>query len=192
MQRSWRTDADKLTFIACVNESTSTSTSASTSTSSTSSTINIVQARTADAPPNMIGDVNLFLTPSDAEPADLPNPIIGEIEIMIASAAHRGHGLGRAILLTFLWYVLSSLDAITAEYGSGKEGTSHVEYLRVKISADNARSIRLFESVGFAKISSEPNYFGEVELKWGMSKASRGEVEARMEEVPRVVEYRME
>jgi L-amino acid N-acyltransferase YncA len=39
-----------------------------------------------------------------------------------------------------------------------------LSYLRAKISKDNERSIKLFESLLFKKTSDAPNYFGEYEL----------------------------
>ena len=39
-----------------------------------------------------------------------------------------------------------------------------MSYLRVKIGKENGRSIGLFESVGFVKVSETPSYFGEFEL----------------------------
>lgn len=156
MQRSWRTDHDKLTFIVCLpldDKSRAVKALASQD----------------DQPERMIGDINLFLSdPEDDEdePASAAEGggIIGEIELMIARKDLHRQGYGRAALLTFLDYIFSSWDAISWEYGQG-DIAQPLRYLRVKINQDNARSIALFESIGFA-VAKEANYFGEVELRW--------------------------
>lgn len=44
--------------------------------------------------------------------------------------------------------------------------TPQLAFLRVKINQTNVGSIRLFNSVGFVRTVDEPNYFGELELRW--------------------------
>ncbi|XP_011830587.1 PREDICTED: N-acetyltransferase 9 isoform X9 [Mandrillus leucophaeus] len=81
MQRSWREDADKCTFI-------------------------VLDAEKWQAQPGateescMVGDVNLFLT-------DLEDPTLGEIEVMIAEPSSRGKGLGTEAVLAMLSYETS-------------------------------------------------------------------------------------
>lgn len=199
MQKSWRTDADKLTFIACTTDARSDD----------NSSVEYICAGKDDAERAMIGDVNLFLTPDkDEEENDLnltesanPKPtqekrlqhVIGEVEIMIAAKTQQGKGLGREILLTFMWYILTSLNSIMDEYhrshGQGMEA-SKLKYLRVKIGKGNARSIRLFESVGFRKVAEEPNYFGELELRWDISASAREDVETESEKAPMKLAYK--
>ncbi|KAH7336499.1 N-acetyltransferase-like protein 9 [Rhexocercosporidium sp. MPI-PUGE-AT-0058] len=160
MQRSWRTDVDKLTFIAY-------------------------------SPPSMLGDVNLFLTPSptppssptsSSTPSHITHHLTGELELMIAPLPSRRRGHGRAAILAFLTYISAHLPAILAEYargqtpplhskGEGEEGEEEgdrvrLEGLRVKIGKGNIGSLALFRSLGFASREGgeEPNYFGEVEL----------------------------
>lgn len=143
MQESWRSDADKLTFIAC-QPSTSDDLSGAD-----------------DAPDRMLGDVNLFLTPADED----DEGCIGEIELMIAPTAMRRKGYGRATLLAFLNYIQTHLQEILGEYKvSQKQEKTKLLQLRVKIGSKNVRSINLFESVGFVKVSESANYFGELEL----------------------------
>ncbi|EEH10673.1 predicted protein [Histoplasma capsulatum G186AR] len=72
-----------------------------------------------------------------------------EIELMIAEKAKQGKGYGRA-------------GRGTVVVGEGK-----LAYLSAKIGAGNARSLGLFLSLGFTKVSDEPNVFGEVELRRG-------------------------
>lgn len=185
MQRSWRSDADKLTFIACLPAARSAS----------------ILATYDDAPTRMIGDINLFLTDSDdddiASESETPQArqVVGEIEIMIASRAHHRQGYGRAALLAFLWYVLDHQRAILGEYGStpttGGAAPPVLSYLRVKIGQENAKSIALFESIGFEGTGAGPNYFGEVELRFGVDgeAAKRIAMVKGFEEEVKIAEY---
>ncbi|KAF2090844.1 hypothetical protein K490DRAFT_62171 [Saccharata proteae CBS 121410] len=190
MQRSWRQDGDKLTFIACLPPTTTQAAEAGPSNRSS------IIATHDDAPANMIGDVNLFLCEDDeqdegAADADAaePVPLVGEVEIMIADRAARARGHGRAVLATFLDYVLRNVSAIAAEYSrqDGRVRGCSISFLRVKIGAENARSIRLFESVGFGKVSETPNYFGEIEMRWYFREGGRMAEGQRFVELPYVL-----
>jgi ribosomal protein S18 acetylase RimI-like enzyme len=174
MQQSWRNDADKLTFIVCL---------APESLSDIKTLDSGIVPGSLDSPETMIGDVNLFLYPHEEDDEDeegeakdasiaaaQKKKVIGEIEIMIARKTNQGQGLGKAVLLSFVWYVVSNLGSLMEEYHAshgvgGSQAGSHLEYLRVKIDGNNTRSIKLFEGVGFRKVSETPNYFGELELR---------------------------
>jgi len=105
----------------------------------------------------------------------LPKSLTGEIDIMIASPRHRGRGVGRAAVATLLHYIALHADAIAAEWvedkvevEDGHDRTRAVppptlKALEARIAKDNAKSIALFESLGFAR-EGEVNYFGEVKL----------------------------
>jgi RimJ/RimL family protein N-acetyltransferase len=169
MQASWRQDADKLTFIICTSPYTP-------SALSDISVHGEVTREREDTPNHMIGDVNLFLYPSkecDDGPGELGRhetgkmDAVGELEIMIARSDARGKGLAQEALHAFIWYISTSLPAILDEYAKGASDTAKpksLSYLRVKIDKDNIRSLRLFKTLGFSQ-ASEPNYFGEVELR---------------------------
>ncbi|XP_036078318.1 N-acetyltransferase 9 isoform X2 [Rousettus aegyptiacus] len=92
MQRSWREDADKCTFI-------------------------VLDAERWQAQPGtteescMAGDVNLFLT-------DLGDPSLGEIEVMIAEPSCRGKGFGTEAVLMMMSYGLTKFEA---KIGQGNE-----------------------------------------------------------------------
>jgi len=162
MQKSWRNDSDKLTFIVCVP---------------LRKLGNFDQLEECfddgfeadqgkcDIPESMLGDVNLFLTPADED----EEACIGEIELMIASTAQRRQGYGRATVLAFMHYIQVHLQEILREYANsggenGVAGKMNLLQLRVKIGGKNESSIKLFESVGFIKVGEGENYFGEVEL----------------------------
>ena len=177
MQRSWRTDKDKLTFIVClplprkeVSEEDVVS----------------IGPGEYDSDETMIGDINLFLLENEGE---TDNPItndtatngretslIGEIELMIARKELQRRGYGRAALLTFIEYVLLNWHRIAGEYAAYQNScleespqpkcVPELAYLRAKIHETNERSIRLFKSVGFATAGDGHNYFGELELRW--------------------------
>ncbi|XP_054455095.1 N-acetyltransferase 9 [Anoplopoma fimbria] len=82
MQRSWREDDDKCTFII------------------------LDKQRWADGSVEeeqcMVGDVNIFLT----DPAD---PTLAELEIMIAEPGHRGKGIGKEATHMMMSYGVTKL-----------------------------------------------------------------------------------
>jgi RimJ/RimL family protein N-acetyltransferase len=169
MQQSWRNDADKLTFIICLPVASERDNG------------NLSLTDEDDAPARMIGDINLFLRVEEYEEdgdeeRNSSNPqIIGEIELMIAEKKDQGKGFGKAALLAFMTYVLEREREILGEFVAGDEEAKRfmdkeVKELKfgalsVKIGQANERSLKLFEGLGFRKIGSSPNYFGEWELR---------------------------
>ncbi|KAJ6080072.1 hypothetical protein N7467_009825 [Penicillium canescens] len=183
MQLSWRTDADKLTFIVCRPLSTA-------STPEEEPSQHQLQTE-SDGPPNMVGDINLFLRIDDGEQGNSPPKILGEIELMIAEKNNQRRGFGRAALLMFMRYIVQYQGAILEEFVAGggvdvetvrklrtgveveveanetetaTASTLEFDYLCVKIGKDNLPSLALFESLDFEK-SSGPNIFHELELR---------------------------
>ena len=177
MQKSWRTDGDKLTFIVClpVGEDFEKP----------------IRAQSDDSPDRMIGDVNLFIVEDDEAEDATAAPLVGEVELMIARKDLHRSGYGRSTLLTFLYYVLSNLPSIVEEYRAPtSHPTGQMEYLRVKIGDTNERSLALFESIGFRKVKEEPNFFGEYELRLLVTNSAISELaKGKNFEMPTILQY---
>jgi len=166
-QESWRASHDKLTFIICEPLPTSDSPAAASSSSPSSSSS--IKAGEHDARERMVGDVNLFLYPDEEEEEDrpgVPRFCVGEVDIMIADAQHRGRGLGREVVGTFLQYISRHRDRIMEEYAADKDidPPPRLKILMAKINEANGRSISLFSALGFEQEEGGANYFGEVKL----------------------------
>ncbi|KAL9112396.1 MAG: hypothetical protein Q9227_003238 [Pyrenula ochraceoflavens] len=150
MQKSWRHDSDKLTFIVChplqkINHSA------------------VVKTGIDDTASTMVGDVNLFLSkPEDVVENGKDVGVVGELELMIAERDEQRKGYGRVALITFLHFIQRHEHTVLMEFS---KGASHFTYFRAKIGQENHRSLGLFEGLGFVKTSEEPNYFGEWELR---------------------------
>lgn len=147
MQQSWRSDNDKLTFIACLP---------------VDGAPEEMLPGSHDGPDRMLGDVNLFLTAHGVDPHDC----VGELEIMIARPSFRRHGYGRAAIVAFLHYIATNLPGILQEYRGNEGRVNRLSELRVKIGSQNEKSINLFESIGLIKSPEGPNYFNEIKLTW--------------------------
>lgn len=172
MQKSWRTDGDKLTFIICSPLPAVDSSSDGQDVRKLS-----LKAGEHDGETDMVGDVNLFLSPPDdddeedaAQGQDHQRGSVctGELELMIASPRHRRRGYGRASIFAFVQYISLHLEQILAEFQGSSDVKSEARWkgmrLRVKIGGENVGSIALFEGLGFEKVG-EVNYFGELELR---------------------------
>ncbi|KAM3527126.1 hypothetical protein MY4038_006512 [Beauveria bassiana] len=148
-QQSWRTSADKLTFIVC---------------EPVAATQTTITAQKQDANPRMIGDVNFFLYPDDGDDNEnaTGDALVGEVDVMIAAQEHRGQGYGEAAVRALLVYIQTHLDAILAEYAQGGPKSS-LRALMVKIQQGNKGSRALFEKLGFMQMGAV-NYFGEVKM----------------------------
>ncbi|KAF8647549.1 hypothetical protein AX16_006638 [Volvariella volvacea WC 439] len=194
MQRKWREDEDKLTFIvlARTNEQLSPGIEF----------WDLDDAR-LDALP-MIGDVNLFLkgtppthvgttrespTKANEKPEEEDDSFEAEVEIMIAEPAYRRRGCASEALKLMLSYATHRLDLwITATNGisdlSDTTPQAHIwptlapshplpvppECLVARVSDKNLPSISLLERLGFAVVKRVA-VFEEVEMRWRGSDA---------------------
>jgi RimJ/RimL family protein N-acetyltransferase len=160
-QRSWREDHDKLTFIICLKD------------------VNVpcdTERTTGSVPTEwMIGDINLFLKEVESE-SDMGDArdITGEINLMIAEPSARGKAYGIEALKTFLWYVMEHQSNILEEFARGKHcRAQNLLSLEAKIGKNNIQSIKLFERVGFKKVSETPNYFEEFDFALSLASSRK-------------------
>ncbi|KAI0403657.1 acetyltransferase domain-containing protein [Xylaria palmicola] len=174
-QQSWRSAHDKLTFIVCQPAAPPAAPAASPSVTDGGAPAMVVVAGDDDAPPRMVGDVNLFLTPCDDDDDDddddadgedaregSAREVKGEVDIMIAAPEHRRRGLGEAAVRAFLRFLAGRHGDVMREYARGA-GDARLRRLVAKINADNAGSIRLFENLGFRR-DGGPDYFNEISM----------------------------
>ncbi|XP_063816750.1 alpha/beta-tubulin-N-acetyltransferase 9 isoform X2 [Pseudophryne corroboree] len=98
MQRSWREDSDKCTFIILDS---------------------IQWDKGCPEEQCMVGDVNLFLV-------DPENPALAEIEIMIAEPMFRGKGFGEESVRLMLFYGATTLGITTYQAKIGQENIASV------------------------------------------------------------------
>ena len=197
MQRSWRTDPDKLTFIICQRLPHDVASSQHD---------HVIEPTQKDGPTQMIGDVNSFFSlvdDDDGECADdsdslaqansmqgagMPPRVSAELELMIASTPNQGHGYGATALIMFILYILDHEEQLAEEFihSPSRSSTepmrtqlhykSRLSRLTAKIDQKNVRSMKLFESVmGFAKSGTKPNYWGEWELRLDLDEGNTGE-----------------
>ncbi|VDK53447.1 unnamed protein product [Cylicostephanus goldi] len=139
MQRTWRTDEDKLTFIIL-----SKSLADKGLTEVTFELSVMFSARSFELSlqiESMIGDVNLFIQLEDSA---------GELEIMIAEKTARGTGAGTEAASLMISYALKELE---------------IKKFFVKVTDDNQASLHLFEDKLKFRRVSHSDVFGEYTLE---------------------------
>ncbi|KAF9234622.1 GNAT domain-containing protein [Melanogaster broomeanus] len=142
MERGWREDADKLTFIIVANG----------------------EGDIASLP--LIGDVNLFLK---GRPEDKDFEV--EVGVMIAEEAYQRRGFAREALGLMLTYTTGSPASFSCPPLSPTvpEPPSPFpippESLVVRIAQDNVPSLKTFERLGFIETRGA-NAFGEKEMRF--------------------------
>ncbi|GAA5922549.1 GNAT family N-acetyltransferase [Sporobolomyces koalae] len=158
MQRSWRLDQDKLTFIVHARLPTAPC--------PTVDRDGFLQAHNDSS--TMIGDVNLFLHTLDDDEDDqeeeqqsaskTPRPArqAAELEIMLppneSSLYKPRSGLALSTLQLFLTYAKDQLGFEPSQF-------------MAKVSYDNEPSLKLFEKLGFVE-RKRVEVFREIELGW--------------------------
>lgn len=188
MQQTWRQDPDKLTFITCTplpaSHATATNIRAQQhdGPSAMLGDVNLFLTwgeyeRSDDV------DISACAQPSTAGGEERDGSgggevPIGELELMIARPENQGQGHGVASLRAFMAYIRNHEVEILREFVAARVVDGRVEseagstrleelrlgHLRVKIGQENARSIALFEKVGFRAVGT-PDWFGEVEMR---------------------------
>ncbi|KAF9269753.1 hypothetical protein L218DRAFT_890577 [Marasmius fiardii PR-910] len=174
MQRKWRVDEDKLTFIVLAR--TPEVQGASGQLDPKDATIQNL---------SMVGDVNLFLSgdlspivSTTRAPYDEPDEFTAEAEIMIAESSYRRRGMAYEALQLMFRYTTSRGPEHFSVVSSPSVSTSSSEpefpslptpippqYLLTRITESNEASIKLFQKLGF-KVTKRVEVFGEVEMRW--------------------------
>ncbi|KAM9716934.1 alpha/beta-tubulin-N-acetyltransferase 9 [Menidia menidia] len=119
MQRSWREDDDKCTFII------------------------LDKQRLADASVQeeqcMVGDVNIFLT----DPTD---PSLAELEIMIAEPSYRGKGIGKEVTRMMMCYGIDKLGVKKFQAKIGLDNQVSIAMFK-KLHFQEASVCKVFKEV---------------------------------------------
>ncbi|XP_068161626.1 alpha/beta-tubulin-N-acetyltransferase 9 isoform X3 [Antennarius striatus] len=156
MQRSWREDDDKCTFVILDKQRWD------------DSSLNEEQC--------MVGDVNIFLT----DPAD---PSVAELEIMVAGDMFvNSLSPRRSLLTTFMMHLVFFTEPGYRGKGVGKEvtrmmmsyGVSRlgIKKFQAKIGLDNHVSIAMFKKLHFQEVSV-CQVFREVTLEMAVDESVR-------------------
>ncbi|KZT68469.1 hypothetical protein DAEQUDRAFT_671297 [Daedalea quercina L-15889] len=158
MQRKWREDEDKLTFIILANGPPAPLQPAPEAAPKSEPDVHWLRKLP------MVGDVNLFLK---GDPSD--EDFEAEVEIMVAEPAYRRRGLAYTVLQLFLSSVTASstspLHPSPSSASPARLPPIPRTRLVARIGAQNAPSIALFAKLGFVE-TRRVEVFGEVEMRW--------------------------
>ncbi|XP_034414412.1 N-acetyltransferase 9 [Cyclopterus lumpus] len=127
MQRSWREDDDKCTFIILAKQQWADG--------------------SVEEEQCMVGDVNIFLT----DPTD---PTLAELEIMIAEPGHRGKGIGREVTHMMMSYGVTKLGVQKFEAKIGLNNEVSVAMFK-KLHFQEASVCEVFKEVTLAMTVDE-------------------------------------
>ncbi|KAK0473524.1 GNAT domain-containing protein [Armillaria luteobubalina] len=158
MQRKWREDDDKLTFIILARHERDLLLDDKTN-------VMLSDPRIRSLP--MAGDVNMFL---NGAPED-EDEFTAEVEIMIAEPDYRRGGLALEALQLMLQYAtenkfLTEGSSVPTVFPTSSPLPVPPSSLVARIGDTNLPSIRLFEKLGFV-ITKRIEVFSEVEMKLG-------------------------
>ncbi|XP_040924608.1 N-acetyltransferase 9 isoform X2 [Betta splendens] len=119
MQKSWRDDEDKCTFIILDKQQWA--------------------ASGAEDEQCMVGDVNLFLT----DPTD---PTLAELEVMIAEPSYRGRGVGKEVTRMMMCYGVTKLGIKKFQAKIGLDNDVSISMFK-KLHFQEASVCRVFREV---------------------------------------------
>ncbi|BFZ17669.1 hypothetical protein BsWGS_20708 [Bradybaena similaris] len=137
MQRKWREDSDKCTFIILDRKYFEQNTTDNR------------QSKETEA---MVGDVNIFYQ------SDVHERLEGEIEIMIAEPSARGRGLGKEALCSMMRYAQDSLKTKTFISKIGCENVASLKLFQSLGFTEISRS-EVFQEATLAFDASDPTVF---------------------------------
>lgn len=124
MQKSWREDEDKCTFlILCRN----------------------TYDQTRDEIVSLVGDTNLFLS-QDPD----TNERVAEAEIMIAESAARGKGYGWEAMLSMMKYATETLSIDKFEAKIGMDNEKSVQMFK-KMQFKEVKRVEVFREITFER-----------------------------------------
>lgn len=119
MQKSWREDDDKCTFIILDKKQWADS--------------------SVDQEQCMVGDVNIFLT----DPTD---PSLAELEIMIAEPSYRGRGIGKEVTCMMMSYGVTKLGVKKFEVKIGLDNEVSIAMFK-KLHFQEVSVCKVFKEV---------------------------------------------
>ncbi|XP_033467419.1 alpha/beta-tubulin-N-acetyltransferase 9 [Epinephelus lanceolatus] len=119
MQKSWREDDDKCTFIILDKKQWADS--------------------SVDQEQCMVGDVNIFLT----DPTD---PSLAELEIMIAEPSYRGRGIGKEVTCMMMSYGVAKLGVKKFEVKIGLDNEVSIAMFK-KLHFQEVSVCKVFKEV---------------------------------------------
>lgn len=125
MQKTWRVDEDKLTFLV-LDKAKFTETS--------------------DEIESLVGDTNLFLSINEH------NSRVAEVEVMIAEKEHRGKGFGQESVLQLLRYAIDNLKINIFEAKIGFSNETSIRMFKKFGFTEKSRS-EVFKEVNLTKLN---------------------------------------